>query len=125
MDAIRRLMTNDEEPRGRRRDPGGLSSLLESLGGGGRRRGGLEIHVIGIGGKRPDGFPDLGGLGDLDDIERFADLMRKARGGEGCDCPACTAERERVANQKGDAAGAAKEPADAVANNGTDTPPEQ
>lgn len=118
MDAIRRLMTNDEEPRGRRRDPGGLSSLLETLGG--RRRGGLEIHVVGIGSK--GGAADLDGL---EDIERFADLMRKARGGEGCDCPACTAERERVANEKPGTDNGAKEPADTVASNGTENPPEQ
>lgn len=102
MDALRRFLSDDEPVIPSRRRAGGLSSILESLGGG-KRVGGLEIHVVGIGGKP----------GDLGDIENLADLLRKATGGAGCDCAECTAERERVARAKDPGTDKQKDAADA------------
>lgn len=101
MDALRRFLSDDEPVIPSRRRSGGLSSILESLGG--KRVGGLEIHVVGIGGKP----------GDLGDIENLADLLRKATGGAGCDCAECTAERERVARAKETGTDKQKDAADA------------
>lgn len=82
-----------------------IESILESLG---ERRGRprIEAHVIGIG-KRPgqsiaDAIREA--MGKTSDsphgIDGLMEALRKATGGEGCDCPRCTELRRKMAEDK-------------------------